>query len=175
MSIVRLSKQTNYAVRTLIYCAVNEPGLSRVSDIAKAYGISEMFLFKIILPVAKNGLLQTVRGRRGGVRLSRPADQIRLIDVLKITEENFALSECMEDDPEHCPLASQCNYTHALRRALNAFFDVIGQYTIADLAGNPRDLEAVLGIDTLKKRPAAIRWSGRLSPIAARLKTEEAD
>jgi len=172
---MRLSKQTNYAVRTLIYCAANEPGLSRVSDIAKAYGISEMFLFKIILPVAKNGLLQTIRGRRGGVRLSRPADQIRLIDVFRITEESFALSECMEENPEHCPLAGQCRYTNALNRALNAFFEVIGEYTIADLAGSPRDLENVLGIDTLKKRPAAIRWTDRLDPIAARLRTGEAD
>lgn len=173
--IVRLSKQTNYAVRTLIYCAVNEPGLSRVSDIAKAYGISEMFLFKIILPVAKNGLLQTVRGRRGGVRLSRPAEQIRLLDVLKITEESFALSECMEDDHGHCPLAGQCSYTHALRRALDAFFEVIGEYTIADLADNSSDLETLLGIDGREKRPAAIRWSGRLNPMAARLRTGEAD
>jgi Rrf2 family transcriptional regulator, iron-responsive regulator len=168
---VRLSKQTNYAVRTLIYCAVNEPGLSRVSDISKAYGISEMFLFKIILPVAKNGLLETVRGRRGGVRLSRPADQISLLDVLKVTEESFALSECMGGEENHlCPLAGQCNYTHALQRALAAFFEVIGQYTIADLAKNPRNLETVLGINEREKRPAAIRWSGRLNPLAARVK-----
>lgn len=172
---MRLSKQTNYAVRTLVYCAVNEPGLSRVSDIAKAYGISEMFLFKIILPVAKNGLLETVRGRRGGVRLSRPAEQIRLIDVLRVTEENFELSECMGEERHLCPLAGRCAYTHALQRALNAFFEVIGQYTIADLAENSRDLENVLGINEREKRPAAIRWSGRLSPLAARAKIGEAD
>ncbi|MBN14446.1 MAG: hypothetical protein CMJ15_04380 [Pelagibacterium sp.] len=52
---MRLSKQTNYAVRTLVYCAVHAPELSRVADIAKVFGISDMFLFKIIFPITKNG------------------------------------------------------------------------------------------------------------------------
>jgi Rrf2 family iron-responsive transcriptional regulator len=170
---MRLSKQTNYAVRTLVYCAVNEPGLSRVSDIARAYAISEMFLFKIILPVAKDGLIETVRGRRGGVRLARPADEINLADVFRITEESFALSECMEHDPEACPLKGHCTYTQVLGRALEAFMAVVGEYTIADLARNARTLESVLGISKLEKRPAAIRWGGRLGPAAMRLRTEE--
>lgn len=167
---MRLSKQTNYAVRTLVYCAVNEPGLSRVSDIARTYAISEMFLFKIILPVAKNGLIETVRGRRGGVRLARPAHQINLGDVFRITEESFALSECMEHEAETCPLRGHCLYTRALERALKAFMDVIGEYTVADLAQNAHVLEAVLGISNLEKRPSAIRWGGRLGSAALNLR-----
>src|SRR6218665_416066 len=172
---MRLSKQTNYAVRTLGYCAGHEPRPSRVSDIARTYAISEMFLFKIILPVAKNGLLETVRGRRGGVRLARPADEINLGDVLRLTEESFALSECMEHEPEACPLRGHCLYTQALDRALTAFLDVIGEYTIADLARNARTLEAVLGISKLEKRPSAIRWGGRLGSVAMRLRTGDTD
>jgi len=84
---VRLSRQTNISVRTLVYCAVNEPNLSRVPEIAKAFGVTDMFLFKIILPVAKNGLLETIRGRKGGIRLARPADQILLADVLRLARK----------------------------------------------------------------------------------------
>lgn len=148
---MRLSKQTNYAVRTLVYCAVNEPELSRVADIAKAFGISDMFLFKIILPVTRNGLLETIRGRRGGIRLARSAETINLLDVIKFTEDGFALSECFTHERETCPFRDRCAYTGALGRALDAFFAVLAEYTIADLAKNPHALESALGIDLLEK------------------------
>lgn len=172
---MRLSKQTNFAVRTLVYCAVNEPDLSRVNDIARAYGISDMFLFKIILPVAKQGLIETVRGRRGGVRLARPADQIGLGEVVRITEESFALSECLEHDDATCPLKDRCAYTRALRRALDAFMTVLDAYTIADLAENTAQLEAALGILNQPRRSARIGWKERLQPVAANLKLKESD
>lgn len=150
---MRLSKQTNYAVRTLVYCAVNEPELSRVADVAKAFGISDMFLFKIILPVTRNGLLETIRGRRGGIRLARPAETINLLDVIRLTEDGFALSECFTHERETCPFRDRCAYTSALDRALQAFFSILSEYTIADLAGDPNALKSTLGIDLLAKRP----------------------
>lgn len=149
---MRLSKQTNYAVRTLVYCAVNEPELSRVADVAKAFGISDMFLFKIIMPLTRSGLLETIRGRRGGVRLGRPAETINLADVVRLTEDGFALSECFTHDRETCPFRDRCAYTNALDRALQAFLAVLAEYTIADLAGNPTALKTTLGIDLLAKR-----------------------
>lgn len=172
---MRLSKQTNFAVRTLVYCAVNEPGLSRVSDIARAYHISEMFLFKIILPVVKQGLIETVRGRRGGVRLARPADQIRLGDVVRITEESFALSECMDHEEHLCPLQGRCAYTRVLRRALESFLAVLDEYTIADLVANWQELEAVLGLQGQPKRPSGISWGERLHPATAGARFTEKD
>mgnify|MGYP001042142950 FL=1 len=90
---MRLTRQSNYAIRTLIYCAVNEPGLSRVADIAKAHAISELFLFKLIKPLVENGLIETVRGRRGGIKLGRPAEEITLLDTVRLTEESFSIAE----------------------------------------------------------------------------------
>lgn len=143
---MRLTRQSNYAVRTLVYCAVNEPGLSRVADIAKAYSISELFLFKLIKPLVENGLLETVRGRHGGIRLGKPADQITLLDTIRLTEENFALAECFEEGAD-CPLIGECDLNGALREALGAFFTVLEGYTIADLAHKKRSLRARLGLD----------------------------
>ena len=90
---MRLTKQTNYAIRMLMYCAANEGELSRVPEIAKAYSVSELFLFKILHPLVEAGLMQTVRGRNGGVKLAKPADEIFVSDVVKVTEENFAMAE----------------------------------------------------------------------------------
>ncbi|MGO8506625.1 hypothetical protein AB9F35_35395, partial [Rhizobium leguminosarum] len=47
---MRFTKQTNYAVRMLMYCAANDGHLSRIPEIARAYGVSELFLFKIRHP-----------------------------------------------------------------------------------------------------------------------------
>jgi Rrf2 family transcriptional regulator, iron-responsive regulator len=154
---MRLTRQSNYAIRTLIYCAVKAPELSRVSDIAKAYGISELFLFKLIKPLVENGLLKTVRGRHGGIMLGRPADQITLLDTIRLTEDNFALSECFEDGTSsNCPLMSACDLSSALNEALQAFFAVLESYTIADLADKRRSLRDRLGIFDLDIAPGLV-------------------
>ena len=146
---MRLTRQSNYAIRTLVYCAVNDPQLSRVAEIARAYGISELFLFKLIKPLVENGLLQTVRGRHGGIKLGKAADQITLLDTIRLTEENFALAECFEEGAE-CPLIGECDLNGALREALGAFFDVLASYTIADLASKKRSIRDRLGLSTLE-------------------------
>ncbi|RDE09121.1 iron-responsive transcriptional regulator RirA [Pelagibacterium lacus] len=147
---MRLTRQSSYAVRALMYCAINTPELSRVSDIAKAYGISELFLFKLIKPLVENSLLETVRGRHGGIRLGRPAAEITLLDVVKLTEENFALAECFEGGGEtSCPLVGGCELNAALSEALEAFFTVLRSYTIADLTDKRRAMRSRLGIEMM--------------------------
>jgi Rrf2 family iron-responsive transcriptional regulator len=144
---MRLTRQSNYAIRTLVYCAVNAPSLSRIADIARAHNISELFLFKLIKPLVEAGLLETVRGRKGGIRLGRPAEDITLLDTIKLTEESFAMAECFDGvNDSNCPLAGNCDLNSALREALGAFFDVLDGYTIADMAGKRRSLRERLGL-----------------------------
>lgn len=153
---MRLTRQSSYAIRTLIYCAVNEPGLSRVADIAKAHAISELFLFKLIKPLVEAGLIETVRGRRGGIKLGRPAEDITLLDTIKLTEENFAMAECFEGGDVSCPLVDNCDVNSALREALGAFFNVLDSYTIADLASKRRSLRDRLGLRFEDMEPVLI-------------------
>ncbi len=153
---MRLTRQSNYAIRTLIYCAVNDPGLSRVADIAKAHGISELFLFKLIKPLVENGLIQTVRGRRGGIKLGRPAEDITLLDTVRLTEESFSMAECFDDAEVTCPLADSCDVNAALREALGAFFNVLESHTIADLAAKRRSLRQRLGLSFEEMEPVLV-------------------
>jgi Rrf2 family iron-responsive transcriptional regulator len=145
-TIVRLTRQTNYAVRILMYCAANEGRLSRIPEIAAAYTVSELFLFKILQPLVEARLVETVRGRNGGVRLGRPATEITLFDVVRVTEESFAMAECFESEGSDCPLIDSCGLNSALREALNAFFAVLSRHTIADLVGSRTSMRARLGI-----------------------------
>lgn len=143
---MRLTRQTNYAIRLLMYCAANTGRLSRVAEIASAYNVSELFLFKILQPLVENGLVETVRGRNGGVKLARPANEISLFDVVRVTEENFVMAECFENEIVDCPLVDSCGVNATLRKALGAFFDVLANYTIADAVKARPNISATLGI-----------------------------
>jgi Rrf2 family iron-responsive transcriptional regulator len=150
---MRLTKQTNYAVRILMYCAANDGNLSRIPEIAAAYSVSELFLFKILQPLTKAGLVETVRGRNGGVRLGRAADKISLFDVVKVTEDNFAMAECFEEGVAECPLVDSCGLNSALRKALNAFFEVLMQYSIDDLVKARPEINFLLGLENITPPP----------------------
>ena len=148
---MRLTKQTNYAIRIMMYCAANPGRLSQIPEIANAYGLSEMFLFKILQPLTKNGLIESIRGRNGGVRLTRAANEIRLSEVVRVTEDNFDMAECFRDEGTDCPLVDSCELNSALREALGAFFMVLDKYTIEDLAINRHRIDKLLGIDMLEQ------------------------
>ncbi|GIL03370.1 MAG: Rrf2 family transcriptional regulator [Alphaproteobacteria bacterium] len=151
---MRLTRQTNYALRILMYCGAN-PGRSRIPDIARAYGLSEAFLFKVLQPLVEYGLITTTRGRSGGIALARPAGQISILDVVKVTEGSFAMAECFEDEHADCPLIDHCGLNSVLRDALNAFFTVLAERNIADLVASRPDLAAVLSLEQVHGAPGA--------------------
>jgi len=143
---MRLTRQTNYAIRILMYCAANDDRLSRVGEIAAAYNVSELFLFKILQPLVEAGFVQTVRGRNGGIRLGRSASEITLRAVVEVTEESFAMAECFETGAVDCPLIDSCALNAALRDALNAFLTTLGGYTIEALVNSSGSIRHRLGL-----------------------------
>ena len=146
---MRLTRQTNYAVRLLMYCAANPGRLSRVGEVASAYAVSELFLFKILQPLVEAGFVETVRGRNGGVRLRRPAGQITLRHVVEVTEESFNLAECFETGAVECPLIDSCAVHAALREALNAFLNALDGHTIESLVGQSSGIRGRLGLEDM--------------------------
>lgn len=151
---MRLTKQTNYAIRILMYCAANQGRLSQIPEIASAYNLSEPFLFKILKPIVDHGLVESVRGRNGGIRLARPAETITLSEVVKVTEDSFAMADCFEGTTD-CPLLDNCGLNQALNQALDAFFKTLDAYTIAELAAYRPHINELLGLDLLEKARAA--------------------
>ena len=107
-----LSQACQYGLRAVLFLALDnsEPVLSK--EIAAKLQIPPHFLAKILQDLSRRGLLLSFKGRGGGFRLARPADQIRLQDiVLAIEGEGFGkkcvlgLAECNEEIP--CPVHSQ--------------------------------------------------------------------
>ncbi|MEP1208980.1 MAG: iron-responsive transcriptional regulator RirA [Rhizobiaceae bacterium] len=149
---MKLTSHTNYAIRMLMFCATKQQ-LATVSEIARFYDLPEKFLFKILGGLTSQGFVETVRGRNGGIRLSKPADQIRLGDVVRQVEENFEMAECFREGEVSCPLVATCGMNEALTRALQAFFDVLNDYTIADLIRKDHNINVLLELNMAMQEP----------------------
>lgn len=151
---MRLTQQTSYSIRVLLYCAANTSDNSRIRDIAATYNISELHLFKIMHVLVEAGFVETIRGRNGGIRLARAADQISIGAVVRATESNFHLTECFDAGQRDCPLVDACGVNRILGEALAAFFGVLDRYTIADVAKDRGALRHLLdlSVDTPSSR-----------------------
>jgi len=142
---MRLTTHTDYALRTLMYLAVRDEGLATIADIAAAYRISHTHLMKVVHELGLAGYIHTVRGRQGGMRLARPAEQIRIGELVRRTENDLALATCFGDGGA-CALEPGCVLQAALYQALAAFLDVLDRYTLADLVQRRQRLAVLLGI-----------------------------
>ncbi|MCP1242009.1 Rrf2 family transcriptional regulator [Acetobacter lambici] len=133
---MRLTLYTDYALRTLLYLAVNTDRRVSIREVAQTYGISENHLVKIIHHLGRGGFVQTQRGRGGGLTLGRPAEEICVGDVVRHTEEDMALVGCMArngDEATPCLLSGGCSLRGVLGSALDAFMGVLDKATLADL------------------------------------------
>lgn len=132
---MRLTLHTDYAFRTLIYLETQKERLVSIKEIARLYHISENHLIKVVHRLGKTGFIKTLRGRNGGLRLERPAHEIRLGDVVRCTEDEMALVGCMQSDEAQsgCILIGGCRLKQALAHAQQAFLDVLDAMTLADV------------------------------------------
>jgi Rrf2 family nitric oxide-sensitive transcriptional repressor len=142
---MRLTVHTDYALRTLLYLGVRGERLGSIRAIATAYDISENHLTKVVHRLGRSGFIDTVRGRGGGIRLARPPAAIRIGDVVRRTEEDMALVECL-GPANACRITADCRLRGALSEALRAFLAVLDGYTLADLLGAPEALADRLGL-----------------------------
>ena len=137
---MNLMSYTNYALRTLQMAALHDPNLLRVDDVAKVHKLARPHIVKIVHQLGKAGYLETQRGRGGGFRLARPADQIIVGDVVRLTEGNLDVVECFNPDKNTCLLSGICRLSFAIQDATAAFMAVLDGLTIADIAANRDEL-----------------------------------
>lgn len=128
---VKLKSYTDYALRVLMHLAARPDRLASIGEIARTYRISHNHLMKVVHDLRKEGFLDAVRGRSGGIRLARPAAEISVGDVVRHTEGTFDLVDC-----ESCVIARACSLTGALHDARRAFMAVLDGYSLADLVAD---------------------------------------
>ncbi|MGJ9460264.1 Rrf2 family transcriptional regulator [Oceanobacillus sp. CF4.6] len=145
---MQLKKYTDYALRILIYTGTkSNTELSSIKEISEVFNISQHHLGKIVFELNKMQLLETVRGRNGGIRLAKPAEEINVGLLVRSLESDFNLLECFDKETDHCVISPACTLKHTLNRALHAFFKVLEDYTIKDLIVNEQELRSLMGMD----------------------------
>ena len=133
---MHLTQYTTFTLRTLQYLALHDPDIVTVEDVSRAHRISKAHLVKVSHELGQRGYIQTLRGRNGGMKLARPADQIIVGEVVRWTEAPLELVECFNPDTNTCPLEGACHLSRGLQRALRAFLSVLDDMTIADITVN---------------------------------------
>ncbi len=157
---MRLTVRTDYALRVLIYLSLGQGGEGggTIDEIADAYRISRSHLKKVVNELAQHGVLETARGRAGGVRLARDPSQISIGEIVRLVEKDFAVVECHDTTVEtDCAIAQVCNLKRVLRRAVDAFMYELDKATLADAAAAPSVVANILGLGPLAGVPGQAR------------------
>ncbi|MEK3805931.1 Rrf2 family transcriptional regulator [Bacillus sp. FSL H8-0547] len=142
---MRLTNYTDYSLRVLIYLASKEKGeLSNIKEIADAYHISKNHLMKVTYELGKMKVVETVRGRGGGIRLALNPEEINIGAIVRQTEDDFNLVECFDPERNMCAISPACKLKGVLHKALKAYLEVLDSYTLADLVQNKSMLSQLL-------------------------------
>lgn len=141
---MRVTTRTNLAIRALMVCAVNPGRTVRKHDIATSCNASENHLAQVVNMLAQLSLVETQRGRAGGMRLARPPEEICIGTVFRSFEAGIPFAECFDDGANTCPLAPACRLRIALEDALSAFHTELDKVTLADLVRDNAELTQIL-------------------------------
>lgn len=125
---MRLTLYTDFSLRVLIHLALHRERLCSIREISDSYKISHNHLTKVVQGLAQDGLIETIRGRSGGLRLARAPDKITVGQVVRRTEEGLQLADCPD-----CVLSPVCGLTGILAQGVEAMLAVFDRYTVEDL------------------------------------------
>lgn len=127
---MRLTRYTDYALRTLLHLGTRPDAVCSIAEIARAYGISQNHLMKVVNELGRAGFVTSLRGRSGGIRLARPPAEISVGAVVRHMEADFALADCPD-----CVIAPACGLSLVFDEAVRAFLGVLDRASLADLLG----------------------------------------
>lgn len=141
---MRLTAFSDYTLRVLMYLALERDRLATIPEIAAAYGISRNHLMKVVHHLAQSGVVETVRGKGGGIRLARPPGAIRIGAIVRAAEGDAPIVECLSPEAGRCPIAPVCRLTRVLVEGFDVLYDHLDRTTLADLTVHRRALARVL-------------------------------
>ncbi|MBU1129910.1 Rrf2 family transcriptional regulator [Patescibacteria group bacterium] len=124
---MKISTKTRYGLIAMIYLKNNK--LSSIKKISKEEKIPEKYLAKIFLTLKKATLLKVKRGTTGGYFLSKPANQIKIGQIIKALEKNFLPVACMENT---CSRQSVCKAKKIWFKIYKTWFSSLNSLTLAD-------------------------------------------
>ena len=140
---LRINRQTDYAVRVLLALA-KRPPKARLStaEIREEMLIPKSVSLRVVADLARGGFIETFPGRDGGITLARPAEEINLLQVTEYFEANFTVSECIHTKGA-CPFQASCPVRRRWGRLQQVIMDELRSITFADLREDAFALEEI--------------------------------
>jgi len=129
---MRLTLFSDFSLRMLLYLATHPDRNVELSEVADAYGVSHHHLNKVVQTLVAEGLVISVRGRGGGLRLGRAPEAINIGALVRLTEPDLDLVECFDSATNTCPIDSACGLKRVLVDAQRAFLGALDAHTLAD-------------------------------------------
>lgn len=141
---MQLTSFTDYGLRALIYMAsLPNDQMTNISQVTDVYGVSRNHMVKIINQLSRAGLVTAVRGKNGGIKLGKPAETIRIGDVVRELEP-LTLVNCAGD---FCHITPACRLKQVLHTAIEHFLDELNEYTLADMVRDNSPLYKLLLVE----------------------------
>lgn len=141
---MKLTSFTDYSLRVLIYLAARPEERATIAAIAAAFAIKENHLTKVVHFLGRQGWVETVRGKGGGLQLAKAPEEVCIGDVVRQTEGADLPAECFDREHNTCRIAPVCHLRGVLREATLAFHAVLDRCTLADLVKNRTQLAPLL-------------------------------
>lgn len=130
---MRLTRFSDIGLRVLMYLAhAQGERLVTVSEVSDQFELPRNHVVKVVGALAKQGWIDAIRGRNGGIRLAVDPAELRTGGVLRILEGDREALDC---EGLECFLAQDCQLRNALRQGLDAFYTAMDAYTLAQLVG----------------------------------------
>lgn len=145
---LRMTKQTDYGFVLLSHLAQEPERVVNAPDLAGESRLPLPMVSKILKLLARQGLLESHRGVKGGYSLARPPQEISAADILRALEGAVALTVCVDGTPGECDRESFCQVRRHWQAINEAVEGALGKVTLGDLA-----LPATAGLVSLG-RPA---------------------
>ena len=134
-----VSTKGRYALRVMVDLAENQgDGRIPLKEIAERQDVSEKYLENILSTLVRAQLLSGMRGKGGGYRLTRPAHEYAVGEVLRLTEGSLAPVSCLEGGRRGCVRAGECPTVGMWSRLDSMITEYLDSISIADLASAPR-------------------------------------
>lgn len=127
-----ISTKAQYGMRALVEVALGGDEPTSLKTVAERQSLSHQYLEQIFAVLRRAGIVESVRGARGGYRVARPLDQVPALEVVELLEGSVAPVSCI-DDEANCLRVGRCSTEVLWRRVDLAVRDVLGSITLAEL------------------------------------------
>jgi Rrf2 family protein len=129
-NLLRISEAASMAIHTVALLAADPARVATTGEVAMDLSVSEAHLSKVLQRLAKEGLVKSVRGPKGGFILGKPANEIRLLDVFEAIEGRLEPADCLLEKP----VCSGCIMGDLLHKVNTLVREQLSNTRVSDVA-----------------------------------------